>query len=102
MTILQSTLVHPNPGVAWDDVQKQLKRASQLAKKHGGENVTVLATVVGGPTTNAIAFLTTAKDWATYGKIQESLSNDQDYQALLIDAGQIATWENFLSQTIEV
>jgi sugar phosphate isomerase/epimerase len=102
MTILATTIVHPNPGVAWDDVQKQLKRASDLARKHGAENVTVLVTMVGGQGTNAVGFLTTAQDWATYGRIQQSLSSDPDYQGLLIDAGQIATWENYVSQTLEV
>lgn len=102
MTIVATTLVHPNPGVAWDDVQKQLKRASDLARKHGAENVTVLVNMVGGQGTNTIGFLTTAQDWATYGQIQQSLSSDPDYQGLLIDAGQIATWENYVSQTIDV
>ena len=102
MTILATTIVHPNPGVAWDDVQKQLKRASELARKHGAENVTVLVTMVGGQGTNAVGFLTTAEDWTTYGRVQQSLSTDPDYQGLLIDAGQIATWENYVSQTIDV
>ena len=43
-----------------------------------------------------------AQDWATYGKLQQSLSTDPDYQGLLIDAGNIATWENYVSQTIDV
>ena len=52
--------------------------------------------------TNAIGLLTTAQDWATYGKIQQGLTTDPDYQGLLIDAGKIATWENYVSQTIDV
>jgi hypothetical protein len=102
MTIVATTTVHPNPGAAWADVQTQLKRASDLARKHGAENVTVLVNMVGGQGTNAIGFLTTAEDWAKYGQIQQKLSADPDYQGLLIDAGQIATWENYVSQTIEV
>ncbi len=102
MTIVATTIVHPNPGVTWDDVQKQLKRASELVRKHGGENVTVMVNMVGGQGTNAIGFLSTAEDWAKYGQIQQSLSTDPDYQKLLIEAGQIATWENYVSQTIEV
>jgi hypothetical protein len=43
---------------------------------------------------------TTAQDWITYGQIQQSLTNDPDYAGLLIDAGHIATWENYVSQTI--
>jgi hypothetical protein len=69
MTIVATTIVHPNPGVAWGE---QLKRASELASKHGAENVAVLVTIVGGQGTNAIGLLTTAQDWATYGKIQQS------------------------------
>src|SRR5262245_1509204 len=102
MTIVATTIVHPNPGVNWDDVQKQLKRASELARKHGAENVTVLINMVGGQGTNAIGFLTTAEDWAKYGQIQQSLTTDPDYGGLLRDASQIATWENYVSQTIEV
>ncbi|MEB4211042.1 hypothetical protein [Mycobacterium sp. 94-17] len=102
MTIVATTIVHPNPGVAWDDVRKQLKRAHELARKHGAENVTALVTMIGGQGTNAVGLLTTAQDWAAYGQVQQSLSDDADYQALLIDAGQIATWENYVSQTIDM
>ncbi|OBH54765.1 hypothetical protein [Mycobacterium sp. E2479] len=102
MTILATTIVHPNPGVAWDDVQKQLKRASELARKHGAENVTVLVTMVGGQGTNAVGFLTTAEDWAAYGQVQEALFGDPEMQAAMVEAGQIATWETYVSQTIDV
>jgi hypothetical protein len=30
MTILQLTTIHPNPGVKWEDVQKQIKKACDL------------------------------------------------------------------------
>ena len=43
MAILQATTIHPNPGVKWDDVQKSLKKGCDLARKHGAENVTVVA-----------------------------------------------------------
>ena len=54
MTI-RSVTIHPNLGVQWDDVQKQLKKGCDLARKHGAENVTVLATTIGGerPTPSA-------------------------------------------------
>lgn len=102
MAIVATTIVHPNPGVNWDDVQKQLKNATELVRKHGGENVTVMVNMVGGQGTNAIGFLSTSEDWAKYGQSQQSLSTDPDYQKLLVEAGQIATWENYLSQTIEL
>lgn len=102
MTIVATTIVHPNPGVTWDDLQKQLKRATELVRKHGAENVTVMVNMVGGQGTNAIGLLLTAQDWAAYGQIQQSLNSDPAYQGLLVDSGQIATWENYVSQTIEM
>ena len=100
MTIVQLTTIHPRPGVEWGDVQKQIKKACDLARKHGAENVTVLATVIGGPATNTIVLLSTAEDWARYGKLQQAFLGDPKTQALLQEAGQIATWESYVSQTI--
>lgn len=102
MAIVATTIVHPNPGVAWDDIQKQLKRATGLARKHGAENVTALVNMIGGQGTNAIGLMSTTQDWAAYGQVQQSLNADPDFQSLLIDAAQMATWENYVSQTIEV
>ena len=48
MTIVSLVTIHPNPGVKWDDVQKQLKKGCDLARKHSAENVTVLVTMIGG------------------------------------------------------
>ena len=55
MTIVSLVTIHPNPGVKWVDLQKQIKKACDLARKHGAENVTVLATMIGGrrPTPSA-------------------------------------------------
>ena len=55
MTIVSLVTIHPNPGVKWDDVQKQLKKGCDLARKHSAENVTVLVTMIGGrrPTPSA-------------------------------------------------
>jgi sugar phosphate isomerase/epimerase len=100
MTIVSFVTIHPNPGVQWEDVQKQLKKACDLARKHGAENVTVLATIVGGPATNTIGVLSTAEDWARYGQIQQALMGDPEMQAAMLEAGQIATWETYVSQTI--
>ena len=100
MTIVALTTIHPRPGVKWDDVQKQLKKACDLARKHGAENVTVLVTMVGGQETNTIAVLSSAEDWARYGQVQQGLMNDPDMMAVLVEAGQIATWQSYVSQTI--
>ncbi len=100
MTIVTMVTIHPNPGVQWDEVQKQLKKTCDLARKHGSENVTVLAITVGGPQTNTIGLLATAEDWAKYGQIQQALMSDPEMQAAMLEAGQIATWETYVSQTI--
>lgn len=100
MTIVGCTTIHPNPGVKWEDVQKQIKKACDLARKHGAENVTVLATMIGGPATNTIGVLSTTEDWAKYGTVQKALLDDPKMLAVLQEAGQIATWETYVSQTI--
>jgi hypothetical protein len=100
MTIVQSTIIHPRPGVEWGDVQKQIKKACDLARNHGAENVTVLATMIGGPATNAIVVLASAEDWAKFGKLQQAFLNDPKTQAVMQEGGLIATWESYVSQTI--
>ena len=100
MAIVQVSTIHPRPGVEWGDVQKQLKKACDLARKHGAENVTVLVTMIGGPATNTIVVLSSAEDWAKYGKVQQAFLNDPKVQAVLQEGGQIATWETYVSQTI--
>jgi hypothetical protein len=102
MTIVTYVAIHPNPGVQWDAVQKQLKTTTDLARKHGAENVTVLATMVGGPATNTIGLLATSEDWAKYGQIQQALMGDPKTQEAMLAAGQIGTWETYVSQTIDV
>jgi sugar phosphate isomerase/epimerase len=100
MAIVQLTTIHPRPDVKWDEVQTQLKKACDLARKHGAENVTVLVTMIGGQETNTIGVLSSVEDWAKYGQVQKALMDDPDTQALLIEAGQIATWQSYVSQTI--
>lgn len=100
MAIVSLVTVHPNPGVAWDDVQKQLKKACDLSRKHGAENVTVLVTMLGGDATNTIGVLSSAEDWGKFGTIQEAMMADPEMQALLVESSQIATWQTYVSQTI--
>ncbi len=100
MTIVSLVTIHPNPGAAWDDVQKQLKKACDLARKHGAENVTVLATMIGGAATNTIGLLSSAEDWARFGQIQQALMSDPEMQAAMLEGGKLATWESYVSQTI--
>ena len=100
MTIVGFTTIHPNPGVKWDDVQKQIKKACDLARKHGAENVTVLATMIGGAATNTIGILSSTEDWAKFGQVQQALMGDPEMQAAMLEGGQIATWQTYVNQTI--
>ena len=100
MTIVAFTTVYPNPGVKREEVQKLINTASDLARTHGAENVTVLVTMLGGPTTNTIGVLASAEDGGRYGKIQHALLDDPKMQAILQEAGQLATWESYVNQTI--
>ncbi len=100
MAIVQLVTIHPHPGVKWDDVQKLVKNACDLARKHGAENVTVLATMIGGQETNTIAVLSSVEDWARFGQVQQAFMGDPKTQALMVEGGQIATWQTYVSQTI--
>ena len=100
MTIVTLTTVQPRPGVQWDDVQKQIKKACDLARKHGAENVTVLVTMVGGPGTNTIGVLSSSENWKRYGEVQQAVMDDPKMIELLTEASQIATWETYASVTV--
>ena len=100
MAIVAFTTVHPNPGVKREDVEKLIKKACGLARKHGAENVTVMVAMLGGSATNTIGVLASAEDWGHYGEIQQALLDDPKMQAVLQEAGQLATWESLVNQTI--
>ena len=102
MTIVSMTLIRPQSGEVWADLQKQIKSACDIASKHGAENVTVLATMIGGPETNTVGILATSEDWAKYGQVQQAMLGDPEMQALLLAAGKLATWETYVSQTLEL
>ena len=53
-----------------------------------------------GAATNTIGLLSTAEDWARFGQIQQAMMGDPETQAAMLEAGQIATWETYVSQTI--
>ena len=102
MTIVSMTLIHPQSGEVWGEVSKHIKNACKIAAKHGAENVTVLATVIGGPATNTVGILATSEDWAKYGQVQQAMLGDPKMQALMLEAGKVATWETYVSQTLEL
>jgi hypothetical protein len=100
MSIVSLVTIHPNPGVKWVDLRKQIKKACDLARKHGAENVTVLATMIGGAATNTIVVLSSAEDWTRFGQIQQAFLDDPATQIAMLEGAEIATWETYVCQTI--
>ena len=56
--------------------------------------------MMGGEATNTICLLSSVEDWAKFGQVQQSLMGDPEMQAAMLEAGQLATWETYVSQTI--
>jgi hypothetical protein len=102
MTIVTAVAIHPHSGEVWDELQKQLKKSSEIIKKHGGENVTLLVTLIGGQQTNALTMLITSENWTKFGQVQEAVYGDPKMQELLRESGKIATWEIYTAQTLEL
>ena len=101
MTIISLTAIHPKPGAKWEDIQKQLKKGSDLARKHGAENVTTMVNMAGGTTTGTVSILSTSADWTSYGKHQDAIMADPEMQALMADPNSpVARWDTYISQTI--
>jgi hypothetical protein len=101
MTIVAFTAIHPKPDAKWEDLQKHIKKGSDLARKHGAENVTALVTMAAGPTTGTVSVLSSSADWTSYGKLQDAMMADPEMQALMSDAkSPVARWDTYISQTI--
>jgi hypothetical protein len=101
MTIVSFTAIHPKPGAKWEDLQKHIKRGSDLARKHGAENVTTLVSMAGGTATGTLTLLSSSADWTSYGKLQDAIMGDPEMQALMADPNSpVARWDTYLSQTI--
>ncbi|WP_297825520.1 hypothetical protein [Mycobacterium sp.] len=102
MTIVNAVAIHPRSGDVWDELQKQLKKAIAIVEEHGGENATLLVTVIGGQQTNTLTMLVTAENWTKFGQIQEAVYGDPKMQELMAESGKIATWEIYTAQTLEL
>ena len=69
MTIVSMIVGQPLPGADPAEIQKVLREACDMARKHGAENVTVLSMATGAPS-NTISVMSTAKDWIHYGQVR--------------------------------
>jgi hypothetical protein len=102
MAILTAVTIQPRSAEVWDDLLKQLKKIKEIVQKKGGENVTVLATMVGGEATNQLVFLTSTENWTSYGKVQDAFYSDPKAQAVIAEAGKLATWQTYAAQTLDL
>src|SRR6516165_10209752 len=102
MAILTAVTIQPRSAEVWDDLQKLLKRLTEMVEKKGAENVTVLATLVGGEATNQLVVLASSENWSKYGQVQEAFYGDPKAQALLLEVGKLATWQTYAAQTLEL
>lgn len=101
MTVVALTAIHPKPGAKWEDLQKHIKKGSDLARKHGAENVTTLVTMAAGTATGTVSVLSSTADWTSYGKVQDAMMADPEMQALMADPNSpVARWDTYVSQTI--
>jgi hypothetical protein len=89
------------PGASWEDIQKQLKKGADLARKHGAENVTTLVGLAAGTETGTLSMLATSADWTSYGTSQDAMMADPEMQALMGDPNSpVAKWDTYVLQTI--
>jgi hypothetical protein len=100
MAIISLTAIHPQPGTSWEEIQKNVKAGNDLIRKHGGENVATMVTMLAGEATGTVTSIWTAPDWARFGGVQNALMADPATQALMVTGGQTASWSTYVSQTI--
>jgi hypothetical protein len=101
MTVVSLTAIHTKPGASWEDIREQLKKAADLARKHGAENVTTMFGLAAGPFTGTISMVATCADWTSYGKHQDAVAADPEMRALRADRNSpVASWDTYVLQTI--
>ena len=102
MTIISTVAVTAHQGTDPKKLLEHLaKGVARIKSYEGVQDVTLAAIAAGGAATNSMVVMATCEDWTTYGKIQQELNTDQEMIQLLLDAGQLATWQTYVSQTID-
>ena len=49
-----------------------------------------------------LVFLASSENWSKYGQVQEAFYGDPKAQALLREAGKLATWQTYAAQTLDL
>ena len=101
MTVVSLVTLHTKPGAKWADIQKPVKTATDLYRKHGAENVTTMTAVAAGTATGTLTMVATYADWPSYGTFQGALNADPETQALIDDPNNpVVSWDTYVFQTI--
>ena len=101
MTVVSLTTIYAKPGASWEDIQKHIKKGSDLVRKHGAENVATMAGMAAGTATGTLTIIGTSADWTSYGKFTDAVWADPETQALANDPNSpVASWHTYVFQTI--
>ena len=101
MTIVLATTLHTKPDASWEDIQKHIKKGSDLVRKHGAENVATMAGMAAGTATGTLTIVGTSADWTSYGKFQDAFNADPEVLAFLTNPNSpVAGWDAYVFQTI--
>ncbi len=79
-----------------EDIVAAAKKAKETYARHDAHRFQ-LNRVHAGPETGQWAVVTTFDNWELYGRVQEALANDAEFQALL---GQVAAMSELTSRRI--
>ena len=103
MAVINMTVLQFKPG-RWEEGVASIKAGNELIRKHGGENVSAMVTMMAGPATGTVSTLWTTEDYASYGKIFNAVMNDPETQALIASSmgpdGATVSFHTYVSQTI--
>jgi hypothetical protein len=102
VTIISAVTIHPRSGEVWDDVLKTLKKSTEIMSRHGARDVQTVVALIGGEHTNELVVISNAENWTEFGKVQDAVYGDPEMQALLAEAGKIATWEIVAGATLDL
>lgn len=72
-----------------DDMLQAARKAKAIHEKHGADDFR-LGKAHAGPNAGQWVAVSYFRNWESYGKVQEALARDSEYQALLAQVGSMA------------
>jgi hypothetical protein len=71
-------------------------------REEGRRERHVAGHIIGGEATNQLVFVASSENWSKYGQVQEAFYGDPKGQALLQEAGKLATWQTYAAQALDL